>query len=264
MRDNSTNDLIKEKLQIALSIQNLNNDIEVENQIKKMNIKSKYLIINQTNKEKVDINNPNVVTKFEKGLSKSRNTAIDKSTGDIILLADDDVIYNENYEKIIYEAYKKYEDADIICFFVESRNPKRKIKRLSTGKIGFIKSMKIVSFEISFRKKSIINNKLKFDERFGAGTELNRGEEQIFLYSALKKGMKIIFVNKKIAEVEQSESSWFSKYDEKFFSIQGKIFKELASKFYLLLIVQYAIRKYFLYRKDISFFKALKCMLKNK
>ena len=69
--------------------------------------------------------------------------------------------------------------------------------------------------------------------------------------------------NKKIAEVEQSDSSWFSKYDEKFFTIQGKIFKELTSKFYLFLIVQYAIRKYFLYRKDISFFRALKCMLKN-
>ena len=26
---------------------------------------------------------------------------------------------NEEYEKIIYEAYEKYKDADIICFFVE-------------------------------------------------------------------------------------------------------------------------------------------------
>lgn len=263
MKANSKNNEVKERLQIALSIQNLSNDREVENQIKKMNIKSNYLIINQIDNKKVDINNPKVITKFEKGLTKSRNMAIDKSIGDIILLADDDVIYNDDYEKIIYEAYEKYKDADIICFFVESKNPKRKIKRLPTGKIGFIKAMKIVSFEMSFRKKSIINNKLKFDERFGAGTKLNRGEEQIFLYSALKKGMKIIFVNKKIAEVEQSDSSWFSKYDEKFFTIQGKIFKELTSKFYLFLIVQYAIRKYFLYRKDISFFRALKCMLKN-
>ena len=106
MKANSKNNEVKERLQIALSIQNLSNDREVENQIKKMNIKSNYLIINQTDNKKVDINNPKVITKFEKGLTKSRNMAIDKSIGDIILLADDDVIYNDDYEKIIYEAKK--------------------------------------------------------------------------------------------------------------------------------------------------------------
>ena len=151
-------------------------------------------------------------------------------------------------------AYKKYKRADIICFYVESKNKKRPIKRINTGKIGYIKAMKIVSFEISFRKKSILQNNLKFDENFGTGTKLNRGEEQIFLYEALRKGLKIMSVNKKIAEVEQAKSTWFTKYDENFFDIQGQVFKHMTSKFYGILILQYAIRKYPLYRKDISFF----------
>ena len=68
---------------------------------------------------------------------------------------------------------------------------------------------------------------------------------------------------KKIATVKQEDSSWFNKFDEDFFVIQGKIFRELSSKFYFVLCLQYVVRKYFLYRENISFFKALKCILKD-
>lgn len=253
-----------EKLQIVISTQNLKNDEETNQLINKMNIKTDYLIVNQTMNKDVNISNKNVITKFEKGLSKSRNVAINSANGDILLLADDDVIYNNNYEEIIISAYEEYKNADIICFFVESKNKKRVVKRMNTGKIGYLKAMKIVSFEISFRKKSILENNLKFNENFGAGTKLNRGEEQIFLYEALRKGLNIIFVNKKIADVEQGESTWFTKYNEEFFEIQGKVFKQMTSEFHKLLSLQYAIRKYALYRKEIGFFKALKAMLKTK
>lgn len=249
------------KIQVLISTQNLLNDFQVDTLIKNMNIKSNYLIVNQTNADGIRIKNSKVITKREKGLSKSRNLAISKAEENIVILADDDVIYMEDYEKVILETYKKYKDADIICFYVESKNEKRKTKKMLTGKIGYIRANKIASFEITFRKKSIIDNKLCFNERFGAGSELNRGEEQLFLYDAIRKKLKIMFINKKIASVKQNNSSWFDKMDEDFFIIQGRVFKEMSKKFYFILCVQYAIRKYFFYRKDITFFKALKCML---
>lgn len=182
--------LLKEKdLQVLVSAQNLNNDNEIEKLINTMNLLSKYLIINQKF-DNTEIKNKNVITKAEKGLSKSRNLAISKANEDIILFADDDVIYNKNYKQIILDAYKKYKNADIICFYVESRNKKRKTKRMKTGKIGYLKSMRVASCEISCKKDLIIKNNLKFDEKFGAGTKNNRGEEQIFLYEALKKRVK--------------------------------------------------------------------------
>lgn len=253
--------LEQENLQVLVSTQNLQNDEQVDKLLKNMKVTSNYLIVNQRPDNQYNIKNSNVITKLEKGLSKSRNIAIKEANEDIVLLADDDITYTENYKEIILQAYKKYKKADIICFYVESTNKKRKTKRMLTGNIGFIKAMKIVSFEISFKRKSIIDNNISFNEKFGAGTPLNRGEEQIFLYNALKKNLKIIFVNKKIATVNQEESTWFEKFDENFFIIQGKVFKQLSSKFYTLWCLQYAIRKYFLYRKNISFFKALKCML---
>jgi glycosyltransferase involved in cell wall biosynthesis len=250
-------------LQVAVSTQNLTSDAQVENLLNNMNIKNNYLIINQTSKNNIEISNSNVITKNEKGLSKSRNIAIDSAKEDIVLIADDDVIYNDEYEKIILDSWKKYKEADIICFYVESKNPKRPTKKIKTGRIRYIKAMRIASFEISFKKDIIKEKNIKFNENFGAGTELNRGEEQIFLYEALKKNLKIIFVNKQIATVKQEESSWFKNFDERFFTIQGKVFKQMSKKFYFWLCLQYAIRKYFLYKNDISFFRALKCMLYN-
>ena len=125
----------QEKLQVLLSTMNLERDIEVNNLIEKMNIQSDYLIINQTSKT-AKIENEKVITINEFGLSKSRNLAIKNSTEKFIILADDDVKYVDNYEKIILDAYKKYPKADCICFWVESKNKDRRVQRIKNEKIG--------------------------------------------------------------------------------------------------------------------------------
>lgn len=246
-------------IEVAVSTQNLKS---YDDLIKKMKITSDCLIINQYDGT-APLNNKKVINKNEKGLSKSRNEAIKNAKNDIILIADDDVSYNTNYKEIIVDAYNEYKNADIICFYVKSKNNKRKTKKMFTGKVGYLRAMKIISCEISFKRTSIINNNLKFDENYGSGTKFNRGEEQIFLYEALKKGLKVLFINKQIGEVSQNDSIWFSKYDENFFYIQGQVFKRLSPKFYKLLIFQYAIRKYFLYHHSLSFKATISCMLKS-
>ena len=249
-------------LTVCISAQNLNNDKDVDKLISNMNMNDKYLIINQCfNKTKII--NKNVITKAENGLSKSRNLAINSCNNKIILFSDNDISYKKNYADIIINAYNKYPKTDIICFYVKSKNKKRKSKRMLTGNVGYIKSMRICTFEITINKEKIKKNNLLFDEEFGSGAKYNRGEEQIFLCDALRKRMKIKFINKKIGEAEQRNSTWFKKYDKNFFETQGKIFRRMIpSKKYKLFCIQYAIRKYFLYRKDISFHKALESILK--
>ena len=41
----------------------------------------------------------------DRGLTRSRNMAISKSTADVCLLCDDDEVFQPDYEKIITEAY---------------------------------------------------------------------------------------------------------------------------------------------------------------
>ncbi len=250
-----------EELEVAVSTMNLYSNEEIEELMDRLKIKSEYLVINQIENQNTKITNPKVINRCEKGLSRSRNVAINNLSSEIVCLADDDIVYEEDYKQTILEAHNKYRKADIICFYVESKNPNRKTKRMHTGKVGYIRSMRIFSPEITFKKDAIIKNGLKFDENFGAGAFVNRGEEQLFIYSALKKKMKVLFINKKIGEVYQEESTWFNGFDEEFFKKQGILFKEMSPKFYKLYIIQYAIRKYFLYQKKLSISKAVKLMM---
>ncbi|WP_045518842.1 glycosyltransferase family 2 protein [Neobacillus niacini] len=238
--------------------------------VKKMSIKTDTLIINQCNNvenKEVLINGNKIrcLSYNERGLSKSRNRAIENASGEICIIADDDVVYHNNYEKVIYETYKKYQDVDIIAFQVPTTNKKRSKKYGDKIKnINFINSMKIASFEITFKRHSIIKAGVKFDELFGAGSQHYRmGEENIFLMECLRKGLKILYVPYEIGLVSHEESTWFNGFNEKYFFDKGACFYAMSRIFSTMLIIQFAIRKYQLYSKEISFLNAIKHMLKG-
>ncbi|MCI9000467.1 MAG: glycosyltransferase family 2 protein [Clostridia bacterium] len=250
----------QESLQILISTINIETDEQVQQLVKKMNIKSDYLVVNQVKqKDEVVICNKKVITLEKYGLSCSRNVAIKQANTEIIMLADDDVSYVENYNEIIKEAYRKNPKVDMICFWIESKNKERKVKRMPSGKVGYLRVMRICSFQISMKRDNIKD--IYFDERFGSGSKYDRGEEGIFLCDCLRKGLKIKFINQKIGTVDQKESTWYKGFPKEYFEIQGKVFKRMYPKFYVLIIIQFAIRKYHQYRKQITFKQALKAML---
>ena len=252
------------KYEVLLSTMNVNGIAENMKLIKKINTKFDTLTINQITKnnikmENIDEGKNRLISVNDKGLSKSRNMAIKNAIGDVVIIADDDLKYKDDFEKIICKEYEKNKKFDIICFFVESKG-ERKVKRMPTSNIGKIRAMRICSFQITFIKQRIIDKGIKFNENFGAGTYFDRGEETIFLWKCIRKGLKVKFVNKKIADVTHSESTWFKGYNEEFFVKQGRAFYELSRKYYKILILQFVIRKWHLYRKNFNMFKAIKLM----
>jgi len=231
--------------------------------IEKMNIKSDCLIINQSNDftqnlENHTVNNFRMLSYQERGLSKSRNRALEETIGDICLIADDDVVYRDDYVEKIVGAHKEYSDYDIIVFAVPTTNTERSKKYYSKRKrMGYIRSLKVASFEISFKKKSIIDNNVRFNEDFGAGSgKVAMGEENIFLYECLRKGLKILYLPIVIGVVTHEESTWFKGYTEKYFRDLGACYAAMSSHFKYLLAMQFIIRKYSKYKNSVSLLKA--------
>lgn len=261
------------KIDVLLSTMNrksINDNLQL---LQKMNINGSSITINQCPKFKKDelvfSKNMNIKNKIlsysEKGLSKSRNRAIKCSNADICVIADDDLVYVNNYEQIILNAYKKYPDADIIAFHVESLNTDRKTSVQKEGRKKFLGSMKIASFQITFKRRSIIDNEILFDEDFGAGSgRFTAGEENIFLFDCLKKKLKIYYIPTQIAVVNHMDSTWFVGYNDVFFETLGAAFYRMSPTFSELFILQYAVRKYYKYGKTLSFLKAYKYMKKGK
>lgn len=240
------------------------NQTNKEDLIKSLRIND-CIIINQITKKidlpKNDIDSNQKFLSFkEKGLSKSRNKAIKYSTNDISIICDDDMYYEENYENIIISAYEKYKDADIIAFVVDNENLSKRKPILPEKKINYLSSMKLQSVQITFKRKSIIENKITFDEEFGTGSKYYWGEENIFLFDCLRKGLKIYYVPNKIATLKISESSWNKDNTPEHYKILGAIFYRMSKIIYPLLIIQFALRKRRIYIKDMSAFSVVKNM----
>ena len=159
------------------------------------------LIINQTQNLNFSCphsDNINLINVNEIGLSKSRNLAIENAKADICLLADDDIVYENNFESIILNAFNLNPSADIITFKMNdfkgnSFKDYPIIKKHNKKSLSFVNSV-----VIAFRRNSIISNKVFFDENFGLGSTFQTADEYVFLRNALNLNLNIVFHNEVI------------------------------------------------------------------
>lgn len=256
------------EIEILISAMNLKNESEFYNLINNANITTRALLINQITKEgieplDIDDGKYRMLSFKEKGLSKSRNKAIKNAVGDIGVLCDDDVIYLENYAQIIQKGYEENPDADIIAFYIESTNPNRPTRHLTNGEVDFERSLKICSCSITVKLESLKKYNLSFNELFGAGAKYYMGEENIFLANALSKGMKIVYIDEKMADVIQEDSTWYGTFDEQYFNLRGAVYYELNKEKYMDLILDFAKRKIDLYKDNLTYDQALNAMIKG-
>jgi len=164
-----------------------------------------------------------VIHQKETGLSRNRNNALRHASSDILVVADDDIGLNPAYPHQILKAFKKYHNIDVACFQIRTLPNQPVYKKYSTRAIGLTRMSQlkaVSSIEIAFRRKSIQNNHIWFDERFGLGTEANSGEEFLFLAECLRKGLKIMFIPVFIVEHPFESSAKSRPYyeDQRLFS----------------------------------------------
>jgi glycosyltransferase involved in cell wall biosynthesis len=137
-----------------------------------------------------------VVRLKDKGLTKNRNNALRHATADILVIADDDISLHPAYPHHVRAAFKKHPEIDVICFQIRTPegSPAYKKYPLMEQHLTRLEELKAVSsIEIAFRRKSVHEKNIWFDERFGLGASANCGEEFLFLAECLHKGLKILF-----------------------------------------------------------------------
>ncbi|MFK7781003.1 glycosyltransferase family A protein, partial [Psychroserpens sp.] len=114
------------------------------------------IIVNQTVKDKLlvsDKKNIKVINSFERGSPASRNLAIKNATKDICLMADDDIVYNDNLKNNILEAYKEHPNAAMISFEAVDESGKLYTNYHPQGKHNNKSLKKIYTWVITFNRK---------------------------------------------------------------------------------------------------------------
>ncbi len=227
-------------------------------------VNSDVLIINQCNTNQVieenrEFGKIRCISTTERGLSRSRNMALENATGKYCLICDDDERLSPGYSKIIEDTYKQIPQADLICFDIKMKG-KKCIQKVT--RINYLTALKISSVQISFKRESILKACVWFDVNFGSGTPLGSGEENIFLYECLKEGLKIYYVPVTVAEVLSDDSRWFKGYTQDYFLHRGTISRKLMGRWLGLLYCIYStVRKHKAYSENMSPLKALKFMI---
>ena len=159
-----------------------------------------------------------------RGLSRNRNNALTLADGDIGILADDDVIYRNEYIDAVIAAYRADPDLGAACFKIATPAGEPEYKDYCTE--SYLLNEKnhhyLSTLEITLNLKIISENNIRFDERFGMGSELNIfGEEAVFIFDCIKKGLKVRFLPEYI--VEHKATSTIKSLEK--YAITNNIFK---------------------------------------
>lgn len=222
------------------------------------------LIVNQTQNQKLlssDYPNIRVINSKEKGLSKSRNAALKNAVGEILLIADDDIVFKEGFNSKIINGYNKFKDAAVIKFCALKSDGKlmKNYPSVSKKKSTILNILDTSSIEVTFNKKKVEAANIQFDKKFGLGSIFEIGEEAIFLSDLKKKGMQIAFVPEIIVKHEKSTSSEKENLTEKYYN-QGALFTRIFNKNYIFWIF---VKLFFDLKQGKIKFSTIKKLLKS-
>lgn len=230
------------RLQLLVATMNLTDIIGL---CDKMHIASDALIINQSDCVKYEClfyhgYKIECYTFAERGLSRSRNNALLRCTGEILCIADDDMVYTDTYREDIINEFQKHPEADALVFNVTALNDERSGKPIEKyARVGKRESREYGSVHIAIRKRALIGKNVYFNTLFGSGATYSCGEDTLFLKELIEKDLKLYKTPIRIASVDMSDSTWFKGYNEKYFKDKGALIEAAYPRCsYLLAILQ--------------------------
>lgn len=243
--------------------------------LKKMNVNSDAIVVNQCNQdsmEEFEFNGHKIkwINMSGRGVGLSRNTALQFSTADIVLFADDDMVYNDDYQQNVIQAFEDNSKADVICFNIELVSSVKNLgfrKNEKNIQLNLFNSMKYGACRIAARRKALFRERISFSLLFGGGAELSSGEDSLFIRDCYKRGLSLYADTYTLAEVYDGESTWFTGINDKLFIDRGALLYNGFPQLHRLLFIYYAFRmkntneKYSM-KKIICLFKKGKELMK--
>jgi len=158
-----------------------------------------------------------------RGVGVNRNLALQLATADILLFADDDIVYYDSDLQPVIDAFKQLPDADVIFFSVDiTKGGAIHEKRHDTIKrVHLWNSLRYGTYRIAVRRESIIKKRIGFSPLFGGGCMYGSGEDTLFILDCLKAGLHLYSHEYVLGACAKDSSTWFTGYTDKYFFDRG-------------------------------------------
>ena len=136
------------------------------------------------------------------GISSNRNHALELAKADLVMFADDDARLTTEAVDSILNTFEQHPQLDVAFYRASTYTGKllKKYPEVERDITSIPDDYTISTIEMVCRRESI-QGKVHFDERFGLGTRfLTCGEEEVWLFDALRAGLSIRYFPLKIVE----------------------------------------------------------------
>lgn len=253
------------KVQVLASVMNQTMD----NIAERMRLESDAVIINQCDRlgfEETERGGGTV--RFysfpDRGIGRSRNEAILRADGDILLFSDEDIVYEPGYAQAVLREFEGNCRADMILFNIEVAQERRTYCITERKRVRWYNCGRYGAVSFAVKRESLLASGVTFSLLFGGGARYSNGEDSLFLKEFMGKGYQVYTAPVTIGrEVREGQSSWFAGYNEKFFFDRGVLYRYLYGR----LAVPMALRFLLAHRDrlcgELSLGKAFRLMKKG-
>ncbi len=171
-----------------------------------------------------------VITRREKGVGLSRNTALEAADSDIIQFGDDDIVYSKGYSGRILAEFEKHPEADVLLFNVKQQPGRETYHNTDYRRVSWYNYGRYPAYAICARRQKLIDSGVRYSLLFGGGAPYMNGEDSLFLHDCLKAGLSLYRTEVEIGTESPGESTWFKGYTDKFFYDRGVLYHFLYGK----------------------------------
>ena len=172
----------------------------------------------------------------ERGVGLSRNTALMRADGDILLFSDEDLIYQDDYEQKVLQAFEQHPQAQVITFNFEVDERRRTYYNETGHWVHWYNYGRYPAYAIAVRRDAILKANVTYSLLYGGGAKYSNGEDSLFLHDCLKKGLRIYADTALLGKEVYRQSTWFSGYEvfltEIYHDLYGCMAKPFSIRFY--------------------------------
>ena len=182
-------------MKIQMLVSAVNQDVRTL--AERMNIRTDAVIINQCGAfgyEEYERGNHTIrcYSFRERGVGLSRNNALMRADAEISVFADEDIVYDEGYEKKIEETFAGNGEMDMILFNVKVAPSRRTYWNEKEKRVRWYNYGRYPAYSIAARTESLHRANVGFSLLFGGGARYSNGEDSLFLRDCLRQGLKIM------------------------------------------------------------------------
>ncbi|MBQ3069416.1 MAG: glycosyltransferase [Clostridia bacterium] len=193
-----------------------------------MNVHRPHVIANQCGQwgyleEEHDYGAARMVSSATKGVGVNRNLTLTLAREDILLFADDDMVYYDAELQGVIDAFESLPDADVILFGIDmvKNGEVFERRRHPVKKLHLWNALGFGGCRMAIRRRAVLKHNLHFTTLFGGGTLYGSGEDSLFLRDCFRAGLTVYSHSYVLGACGKDSSTWFSGFNEKYVFDKG-------------------------------------------